>query len=471
MSQMVPERRWTIAAAAQALRAGEVTAVELTEGLLKRVDETSTAINAWVSVWRDAAMKAAEGADKEMRQGNYRGPLHGIPLGVKDNIDVQGVCTTAGSRVRADHVADRDAAVVRNLREAGAVLMGALNMHEFGQGVTSENPHYGPVRNPWDRRRGAGGSSGGSGAAVAAQTCLGALGTDTGGSVRMPAALTGVTGLRPTYKRVSSDGIVPLAWSLDVCGPLTSTVEDASIMLAAMSRVRFQPPDFERPVDLASVTIGVLDIAEDDSVELDVKHSVRDALSVLEGSGARINPIAIPDMRVAQSILMILNFAEPPAWHARWFPGRQNEYGADVRATLLAGGCLSAWEYVNAQRARAQFTSDVLDALSGVDALVLPTVPFGAPLLSTEYLQGGGDGDAASMIDGAVKFNALASVAGLPAISIPCGFTSEGLPVGLQLVGRPWDEGRLLQIAHAYQLETDWHWRVPNVHLSAPSDS
>ena len=459
----------TLADASRALRAGQITSVELTEGALRRIRRTNPAVNAWVTVLDEAAVSAAARADDEIKHGFHRGPLHGIPLGVKSNIDLHGVRTTAGSRVLPDHPAEHDAEVVRALRNAGAVLLGTLNMHEFGQGVTSENPHFGSVRNPWDLRRNAGGSSGGSAAAVAAQTCFGALGTDTGGSIRLPAALAGVTGLRPTFQRVSSRGIVPLAWSLDTCGPMARTAEDVSLMLAAVARVPYSHWESERPFDLSSVRIGVVDLTEDDWLEDDVRRVIATALDDLEESGVEVKRIAFPDLRVAHSVLMIVNFAEPPALHSRWFPGRRSDYGADVRATLMAGDTVAAWQYVQARRATVPLRADLLSALQGVDALAFPTAPFRAPLLSSVLAEPGEQApDAASLIDGAVKFNALASVTGMPAVSVPCGFTTDGLPVGLQLLARPWEERRLLRVAHAYQLNVPWHRRTPPEMSSDP---
>jgi aspartyl-tRNA(Asn)/glutamyl-tRNA(Gln) amidotransferase subunit A len=461
----------TLAESARLLERRELSPVELTADLLARVEALDPHLGAFITVLGDDARQAAKAAEIAIAAGYHLGPLHGIPIGIKDIIHTRGVRTTAGSRILQDFVPTEDATVVARLRSAGAILIGKLNLHEFAHGVTNVNPHYGTARNPWDRERFPGGSSGGSAVAVAARMCPVALGTDTGASVRLPAAMTGIVGLRPTIGRVSNHGIVTLAWTLDTCGPMTRTVEDCALVLEAIAGYDRQDPhtanipvpDYREGLTrgLDGVRIGVLTDVAPTLLQADVERSVNEALRTLEGAGAIVRDVSVPDVDQAINALMPVDLAEPSAFHAEWLRTRPEEYGDDVRTLLEAGEMYSATQYIHAQRFRTLLRDRFTDVLRNVDAIVMPTVGFVAlPLGETMVRHQAGE---EPMISAAMRHTALASVTGLPALSVPCGFSREGLPIGLQLIGRPFDEGTLLGVGHGYQSVTDWHTRAPAV--------
>ncbi|HEY8492029.1 MAG TPA: amidase [Dehalococcoidia bacterium] len=450
----------TIRQAADALRRRELSPVDLTEAVLDRVRRLDGVLNAYITVTEEAALAQARAAEREIAAGTYRGPLHGIPLAYKDLFATRGVRTTAGSRLLAGWVPDYDAEAVARLHAAGAVMLGKLNLHEFAYGVTTANPHYGPCRNPWDTTRSPGGSSGGSGAAVAAGLALGALGTDTGGSIRIPAALCGVVGLKPTYGRVSRHGVVPLAWSLDHVGPLARTVEDAALLLAAVAG--FDPKDpaaADAPVpdyaaalagDARGLRAGVLGGHFTAGADPEVLAALAAAVQTLEGCGVRTDGAELDHAGDALTAATCIMFSEASAYHERDLRERPEDYGPDVRARLELGELYRATDYLRAQRARTVFVQEVLALLDRFDVLVAPATPVPAPPIE------GGD-PAARLVQYTSPFN----LAGLPAVSVPCGFTAAGLPVGMMLVGRPFEEATVLRAAAAYQGATDWHRRRP----------
>ncbi|HXG41959.1 MAG TPA: amidase [Dehalococcoidia bacterium] len=452
----------TLAEASQLLARRELSPLELTESCLRRIEALEPHLNAFITVTAEEALAAARKAQEELARGQRRGPLHGIPVAVKDLFWTAGVRTTAGSKVLAGSVPQEDATVVARLRRAGAVLLGKLNLHEFAFGATSVNPHYGPVRNPWDMGRIAGGSSGGSGAAVAAGECLAALGTDTGGSIRIPSALCGITGLKPTFGRVSTYGVIPLAWSLDCVGPMCRTAEDCALVLAAIagpdahdrSAARVPVPDYAAHLGegVKGLRIGVPREHFFQGVAGEVEAAVRRALEVLSELGAQVLEVSLPHMAVVPQAAGTITLVEALAYHLPWLRERPQDYGQDVRLRLEMAALYPAVAYVQAQRVRTATVEAWRDLWQEIDLLATPTTPVVAPPLEGAELPA-----TLALIRNTNPFN----LSGQPAISLPCGFDGSGLPIGLQLVGRWWDEGTVLRVAHAYQRATDWHLRWP----------
>jgi aspartyl-tRNA(Asn)/glutamyl-tRNA(Gln) amidotransferase subunit A len=451
------------------LRKREVSPVELLASVLARVDRYEPQLNCFVSLLREEAMAAARLAESEIRSGAYRGPMHGIPVGLKDIFDVAGVKTTASSRILADNVASGDSGVARLLKQAGAVILGKTNLHEFAFGVTTNNPHYGPTRNPWDTARVPGGSSGGSGAAVAASLCTAATGTDTGGSIRIPASLCGIVGLKPTFGRVSKAGVTPLAWSLDHAGPLTKSVEDAAIFLQAIAGYdRDDPTTVDVPVpeyraaigrDVKGLRLGVPREFFYDVVDEEVEAAVRSARDHFASLGVAVEEVSLPHIAYTTAAFPAIIHAEAASYHEPWLLTRPQDYGEDVRSRLEIGLTVLATQYVNAQRARVVLMADFAAALQQVDALVTPTMPTAAVPIGAETVVVRGEAR-----DLRPTYNRLTSpinLVGLPALSVPCGFSAAGLPIGLQLVGRAFDETTLLTLGHAYETSTEWHVRQP----------
>ena len=441
----------------------EVSPVEVAAAMLARIERLDPALNGFLLVTEERALAEAREAEREIAAGGARGPLHGVPLALKDIFDTAGLRTTAGSRILADHVPARDATVVARLRAAGLVLLGKTNMYEFAYGVTNDNPHYGPSRNPWDRERSTGGSSGGSGAALAAGLCHVSLGTDTGGSIRIPAGACGVVGLKPTFGRVSRRGVWPLSWSLDTVGPMARSVEDAALLLNAIAGpdpedewcAARPAEDFTRDLErgLRGLAMGVPREWFFDGLDPDVEAAVRAAIGVLEREGACRVAASLPHVPEAHTAAHAMLAAEASAFHEPWLRERPEDYGADVRRALELGHLVSGVDYVNARRMQSVVRAEFLAALREADVLVAPTLPC-APLRV---------GEAASR-EPAVAWNRLVTplnLAGLPAISVPCGLDRAGLPVGLQIVGRPFDEATVLRAARAFERATDWHARRP----------
>ncbi len=455
----------TLAEAARLIQRGELSAVALTEAYLDRIKAIEPAVNAFITVTGEEALATARGADKEIKGGTYRGPLHGIPLAVKDLFDTAGIRTTSGSKILSGYVPDADSGAVERLKAAGAVLLGKLNLHEFACGATGVNPHYGPARNPWDTERVTGGSSSGSGASVAAGECLAALGTDTGGSIRIPASLCGITGLKPTFGRVTRRGVLPLSWSLDHVGPMARTAEDCAIVLQAVAgHDPEDPSSADEPVpDYAAalgggargMRIGIPRQFFFESLDPEVESAVRAAIGTLESLGAELSEVSLPHIAEAPAALSAMMLPEALAYHQRWMAERAGDYGDDVRYRLELGASYSAVQYVQAQRFREMIVSEWRDDVFGsVDLLAMPTTMITAPLIEAGDLQA-----TFRLIRNTNPLNLL----GVPAISLPCGFTQGGLPIGLQLAGRWWDEATVLRAAHAYQGATDWHTRRPRL--------
>jgi len=444
-------------------RKRKLSPFELTKLILARIEQLNPKLNAYITVTAELAIAQAKKAEVELfsprgRKGHCdRGPLHGIPISLKDNIYTAGVRTTAGSKILRDFIPLHDAPVVTQLLEAGAVLLGKTNMHEFAYGVTSNNPHYGPVRNPWDLSRIPGGSSGGSAAAVAAGLCYGSIGTDTGGSIRIPAALCGIVGLKPTIGRVNTDGTIPLSPRLDCVGPLARTAQDAAILMdPILVRARREPllrSACKASPKLRRFKLGLPSEFFFDVISSDVLRIFQAALHSLCKLGAKIENVSMPLLDKTEDAGNQIAWPEATHYHqqAGWFPARAAEYSEDVRSRLEMGTRVSATVYLQALELRDKFIQQLHLAMAdaGVDALVVPTTPITAPLINEETTRiSEKDHPTRALL---LRLNRPANLAGVPAISIPCGFTSAGLPVGLQLIGAVTDEHLLLRIAHKFE--------------------
>jgi aspartyl-tRNA(Asn)/glutamyl-tRNA(Gln) amidotransferase subunit A len=441
-------------------RQRKLSPVELTRLLLARIVELDPKLNSFITVTSDQALAQAKKAEAELfsRKGNRdRGPLHGIPISLKDNIYTEDIRTTAGSKILAKFIPQHDATIVTQLKNAGAILLGKTNMHEFAYGVTSNNPHYGPVHNPWDLARIPGGSSGGSAAAVAAGLCYGSIGTDTGGSIRIPASLCGIVGLKPTLGRVSVEGVIPLSPKLDCVGPLARTVHDAALLLEPiLHRVKGEP-SFRSSRKLSAkppkFTLGVPKEFFFDVISDEVRSIFLQALHSLRTPKVRIREVSLSLLEETEYAGNQIAWAEATHYHQQsgCFPSRSAEYGDDVRSRLALGAQVPATTYLTALETREKFIQQLHLAMAdtGVDALAVPTTPIAAPQIGQESIRiGDTDHSTRALL---LRPNRPANLAGVPAITIPIGFTLAGLPVGLQLIGAVTDEHLLLQIAHAFE--------------------
>jgi aspartyl-tRNA(Asn)/glutamyl-tRNA(Gln) amidotransferase subunit A len=456
----------TIEEVARLYRKRKLSPVELTRLMLARIVELDPKLNAYITVTADQALAQAKKAESELsarKSQRDRGPLHGIPISLKDNIYTRDIPTTAGSKILGNFIPQHDAKVVAQLKEAGAILLGKTNMHEFAYGVTNNNPHYGPVHNPWDLSRIPGGSSGGSAAAVAAGLCYGSIGTDTGGSIRIPAALCGVVGLKPTLGRVSVEGVIPLSPKLDCVGPLARTVHDAALLLEPiLPHVKGEPNLRRFAAKPLKLTLGVPKEFFFDVISDDVRHIFGEALKSFRTQKVRIKEVSVPLLEETEDAGNQIAWAEATHYHQTqgWFPTRSADYGDDVRSRLEIGTKVSATVYLSALEFREKFIQQFHLALqdSGVDALVVPTDPIAAPQIGLEAIRlGDKDHSTRALL---LRANRPANLAGVPAITVPCGLTPEGLPVGLQLIGPATGEHFLLQIAHCFE-RTQPHVRRP----------
>jgi aspartyl-tRNA(Asn)/glutamyl-tRNA(Gln) amidotransferase subunit A len=447
----------------------ELSPVEATEAVVDRVEKIDRQLNSFITLLRDEAMAQARAAEREILEGHYRGPLHGIPIAVKDLYYTKGIRTTAGSKILSDFLPTYDATVIARLQDAGAILIGKLNMHEFARGATNSSSVIGGCYNPWDTLRVTGGSSGGSGAALAAGLCYGSLGSDTGGSIRIPAAFCGVVGLKPTYGRVSRHGVFPLSWSLDHVGPMTRTVTDAALMLQVIAgHDRHDPttrtaivPDYTASLagDIEGARLGIPQEFYFEQLDAEVGDSVRAAVQTLERAGARVEEVSLPLSKYAAAAGRIISLTESAEIHEKFLRTRLADYSPDVRAGFLVGQLVLGKHYMKAQRLRSLIRQEMAAVLRRVDALVTPTVPIAAPRIGQTTVEIGPE--RMETMWALSRLTRPANLTGFPAISVPCGFTQGGLPIGLQLTGRPFAEATLLQIAHAYEQETTWHQRRP----------
>ena len=457
----------SIREAASLLRRRELSPVELTQAYLERIDRVDKQVRAYITLLADGALSEARNAEAAIMRGEYQGPLHGIPIALKDLYDTSGVPTTAQSKVLADRVPDEDATAFARLKQAGTILLGKLAMSEFALGGGKPSLFTDRVpRNPWNLERSPAGSSSGSGAAVAAGLCMGALGSDTGGSVRNPATACGIVGLKPTYGRVSRFGVIPLSWSLDHCGPLTRTVEDTALMLQAMAG--YDPkdpttsgaavPDYVAVLkeSLQGVTVGLPThfFARSPGVDAEYLAIVEQAVEVLTSLGALVKEVTIPSLEYVRAAHLVILQTEAFTYHSDNLRTRPHDYGENARMRFYQGVVYTAEDYVQAQRARSRVTREFSQVLQEVDVLVTPSAekPAG-PLESSDSL---------ASIRGP-KYSVSFNLTGLPALTVPCGFTAAGLPVGLQIAGRHFGEPTVLHVGHAYQQATRWFDRRPSL--------
>ena len=455
------------------IESGDLSPVDLTQAHLDRIEATEPALNSFITLLSEQALEKAAAAEREISGGAYRGPLHGIPIGLKDLYYTKDIPTTVGSRILRGFVPDYDAAVVERFDDAGAILLGKLQMHEFALGATSVNPHDGPAHNPWDVTRITGGSSGGSGSAVTAGQCMAALGSDTGGSIRIPSGLCGIVGMKPTFGLISRYGVHPLSWSLDTVGPMTRTVLDAAVVMNALAGHDSRDPssaqapsqDYTKGIGdgVAGLRIGIPDDFFYDVIDEEVSAAICESAGVLAELGATVERCSIPALDHAlgiSSTILVTEAAETLFSHIR---ERPEDVGADVRARLYLGAMTPAVDYIRAQRGRTAYNEQLADAMNSYDLLLAPTAAVGAPRIDQEFVEVGGKVEnALSLMSRLTRpFN----LTGQPTISVPCGFTSEGMPIGMQLAGRMWEDSIVLRAAHTYEQATGWHLRRPTVGL------
>ena len=454
----------TLAEASSRIRSRQVTPTQLVQACFERINLYNPKLNAFITVMREQALASARVLDEEQRTGKFRGPLHGIPIALKDNIDTAGVRTTAASAVFEDRVPQADAEVARRLKVAGAVVIGKVNLHEFAAGGTSATSYFGPVRNPWALERNPGGSSGGSAAAVSAEMCFGALGTDTGGSIRTPASFCSVVGLKPTYGLVSIRGIVPLTFSLDHCGPLTRTVEDAALMLNALAgydrldiaSVEHPPEDYVvgmRSVPVSGLRVGIPRAPFFDLLDADVAKAVEEALGVIGKLTRSSREVVLP------SVHGINLPGEMNAYHEEFFAQGAARYQIPTRRALQNGAAAKASDYVKGWWKLDLMRRTIDDAFSDVDVVVLPTRRRTPRTIDAALKREESDKPRNPELENTGQFN----VYGIPAISVPCGFSSKGLPVGLMIAGPRFAESRVLALAAAFERSTEWHKRKPSL--------
>jgi aspartyl-tRNA(Asn)/glutamyl-tRNA(Gln) amidotransferase subunit A len=442
----------SIVETAKAVRSGEILLTDLVGKCLDREEATRDLV-AFSDVYRDKALAVAAAHQALLASGYDLGPLHGIPVAVKANIAVKGELMTAGSAVLRDHTAISDADVTERLKRAGAIIIGATNMHEFAWGGTTSNSHFGQCRNPWDKARIPAGSSGGSGAAVAAGTAMAALGTDTGGSVRLPASMNGVTGLRPGVGQISTKGVFPLAWSMDTVGPLARSAEDCQAVYSALSYQGLAASQPRRA--LRGARIGLIEGYGFENLQPDVEAAFRATVRKIEEMGAIVEIVTIEGLEVAVDAQVIVDAAEPSAVHAPWLADRAEQYGEDVRILLHAGMTFTAVEYLQAQRYRTSLRDQIDRHLQTFDAILTPTLPFTAPLIGQEKIMIGNVEE--STLTGNMRFTCIPSLSALPAISFPIGVDGLNLPIGAQLMGGEGSEYQLMSFVSDFQEVSGFH--------------
>ena len=454
---------------AQAIAQKRFSSREVTLACLNRVAQWQPRLNAFMAIETDEALAAADAADAALAKGNVSGALHGVPLAHKDMYYEAGKIVTCGSHIRRDFVATTTSTALQRLKDAGTIRLGSLQMAEFAYGPTGHNTHYGPVHNPWAVDRVTGGSSSGSGAAVAARLTFAALGSDTGGSIRMPAHFCGVTGLKTTVGRISRAGAMPLSQSLDTVGPLARTVLDCALLLGLMAgadaddptAVAGPLPDYLAATreSIKGLKIGVPTAFYVDDLDPEVERILDDTITVLKREGAEIVQVELPDQRQLTAACQLVLAVEAAAFHKRWMIERPQDYGPQVLMRLQNGLAIPGVSYLEAMRWRGPALAAYLAAVAGVDAVIAPVAPVAAPTIAESDV--GNSPDAEAVIQRLTRFTRPINYLGLPALAIPSGFTKSGLPVGMQLIGRSFDEAMLLRIGAAFQRATDFHARVP----------
>ena len=453
------------------IRDKQVSPVEVIDAHLARIEATEPTLNSFITLLPEHARQAASRAESQILAGNYRGPLHGIPVGLKDLFNTAGVRTTSGSRILDNFLPTEDCTVAVKFQQAGAILLGKLNMHQFAYGPTGENFDYGHMHNPWNPEMVTGGSSGGSGSAAAAGQCTITMGSDTGGSVRIPAALCGIVGLKPTYGLVSRAGLTPLSWCLDHPGPMVRTVEDAALAMNAIagydpkdqSTSPRETPDYTSALtgSVEGLRIGVVKEYFEAPVDSEVEAAVRAALAQLVEMGATVNEVSLPMFADAQAISGTILMSEAAAYHRDLLANDGGNLTPSVRLRLEAGLFVTAADYLKAQQGRAKFNHEMAMLFNDVDLLAGPTEPVTAPpLLANEVAVGD---EMVGTVAALTQFTRPYNISGTPAISVPCGFSGDGMPIGLQLAGRPFDEATVLRAAHAYEQASEWRLKRPPV--------
>ena len=455
-----------IAAAGSRISDKSLSPVALTEMMLDRIDKIDSKLLSYVTVLKNDALKSAANAEKEIAGGNYRGPLHGIPIAIKDIYDTKGVKTTACSRVRESYVPEEDCTVVRKFREAGAVILGKVTTHEFAFGFDSR-----PTKNAWNLDHIPSGSSGGSGAAIAAGLCFAATGSDTGGSIRAPAAANGIAGIKPTYGRVSKAGVAVLSWSLDHAGPMARTVRDLAVLLNIMAgpdpldphTKDVAVPDYTADLtgNIRGVKLGVPTNYFNEDVQPAVAEAVAKAIKHMESLGAKAIPLAIPDLDGVLDCMLAIAMSEAAVYHQTSLRATPELFGDETRLLLEAGEMMPATTYINAQRARTAVKIAFKQALRDVDVLVTPTQPSTALKIGQSVSRIGTREE--SVFGVSARFCAPFNISGLPAASVPCGFSPEAMPIGLQMIGKPFDEATVLRVAEAFERNTEWHLKYPPI--------
>jgi aspartyl-tRNA(Asn)/glutamyl-tRNA(Gln) amidotransferase subunit A len=454
---------------AQAIAQKRFSSREVTKSCLDRIAQWQPRLNAFLAIEPDEALAAADAADAALAKGNARGALHGVPLAHKDMYYDAGRIVTCGSKIRRDFVATLTSTALQRLKDAGTIRLGSLQMVEFAYGPTGDNAHYGAVHNPWGLDHITGGSSSGSGSAVAARLTFAALGSDTGGSIRMPAHFCGVTGLKTTYGRISRAGAMPLSQSLDTVGPLARTAEDCALLLGLMAGADpHDPTAAAEPVpdyvaatreSITGLTIGVPSAFYVDDLDPEVERILDETIAVLKREGANIVQVELPDQRQLTAAAQLVVAVEASAFHKRWLIERPQDYGPQVLMRLQNGLAIPGVSYLEAMRWRGPALAAYLAAVAGTDAVIVPGAPVPAPTLAESDVGNGPDADA--VIQRLTRFTRPVNYLGVPSLAIPSGFTKNGLPVGMQLIGRSFDEAMLLRIGAAFQRATDFHERVP----------
>jgi aspartyl-tRNA(Asn)/glutamyl-tRNA(Gln) amidotransferase subunit A len=459
----------TIARLAPLIRNRKVSPVELTKFFLKRIEQLQPSINAYITVTPEIALNQARRAEREIMKGHYRGILHGIPINLKDLFLTEGIPTTAGSKVLSKFVPDANAVIVDRLLDSGCILLGKTNMHEFAFGSTNVHSYYGPVRNPWNPSRISGGSSGGSAASVISAQALASFGTDTGGSIRIPSAACGCVGFKPSYERVSLNGVIPLSSSLDHAGPLSRCVLDAAFLLDAVANLTlFKDPNrILREVrgGVRSIVVGVPRQYFFDRVNPEVRRRVMAAIQVFEELGATVREVDLKGTAETARIAADITGAEALAFHDKWFQTRPLDYGEDVRLRLEQSKGMTATTYIKSIQERLAYSREFDQALESVDLIAGPTLPVAAPAIVEKEVKIGKSQEDVRIA--MLRLTRPGNLSGLPAISIPCGFTKEELPVGLQLIGRRFDEITVLRAAYAFEKATPWHNCFPEDRIAS----
>ena len=459
----------SLTAVAQAIAAKQLSSQEVTRSCLHRIAQWQPKLNAFMTIEAESALKAANEADAALAKDRNRGPLHGVPLAHKDMYYEAGKVVTCGSLIRRDFVATSTSTALQRLKDAGSLRLGSLQMAEFAYGPTGHNFHHGAVHNPWKLGTVTGGSSSGSGSAVAARLTFAALGSDTGGSIRLPAHFCGVTGLKVTYGRISRAGAMPLSQSLDTIGPLARTVEDCALLLGLMAGADGEDPTASTaPVQdyvaataasLKGLKIGVPTSFYVDDLDADVARALDETMLMLKREGADIVKIELPDQRRLTAACQLVLAVEAAAYHKRWLIERPQDYGPQVLMRLQNGLAIPAVLYLEAMRWRGPALSAHVAATSGVDAVLAPVAPVAAPTIAESDV--GNSPNAEAVIQRLTRFTRPINYLGLPSLAIPSGFAANGLPIGMQIIGRSFDEATLLTIGAAFQRATDFHERVP----------